>query len=128
MKLFSKVMFNNNYEIPIGIGIDNKLLYESLFSKKNVIGKCLRIDIAFVKENINNQIISKVHLVSSCSQVANVLTKKGASLIELLTVLKSGIIHIWYLVFQRKKKYTKKLNNDKKVAKVLIIMILSSIL
>ena len=94
MKLFSEVMFNNNYKIPIEIVIDNKSLYGSLFSKKNVIEKCLRIDIAFIKENINNQIFSQVHLVPSRNQLANVLTKKVASSIELSNVLKSGIIHI----------------------------------
>ena len=62
MKLFSEIMFNNYYKIPIEIVIDNKSLYESLFSKKNVIEKCLRIDIAFIKENIDSKIVSKVHL------------------------------------------------------------------
>ena len=87
-------MFNNYYKTPIEIVIDNKSLYESLFSKKNVIEKCLRIDIAFIKENIYSKIASKVRLVSSRNQLANVLTKKGASPIELLNVIKSGIIHI----------------------------------
>ena len=49
MKLFSEVMFNNNYKIPIEIVIDNKSLYQSLFSKKNVIEKCLRTGIAIMK-------------------------------------------------------------------------------
>ena len=94
MKLFLEIMFNNYYKISIEIVIDNKSLYESLFSKKNVIEKCLRIDIAFIKENIDSKIVSKVHLVSSRNQQANVLTKKGASSIELLNVIKSGSIHI----------------------------------
>ena len=57
----------------------------------------LLIDIAFIEENINNQIISKVHLVSSRNQIANVLTKEGASPIELLNVLKSGIIYLLFI-------------------------------
>ena len=69
-------MFNNNYKTPIEIVIDNKSLYESLFSKKNEMEKCLRIHIAFIKGNINNQIISKVRLVSRRNQLANLLTKK----------------------------------------------------
>ena len=63
MKLFSEIMFNNYYKIPIELVINNKSLYESLFSKKNVIEKCLRIDIAFIKENTDSKIVSKVHLV-----------------------------------------------------------------
>ena len=74
--------------------IDHKSLYKSLFLKKNVIEKCFHIDIAFIKEHINNQIISKVHLVSSHDQLANVLIKKEASSIDLLNVLKSGITYI----------------------------------
>ena len=50
-KLFSEIMFNDIYDIPIEIIIDNKSLYDALFSTKNVIEKCLRIDMAFVKEN-----------------------------------------------------------------------------
>ena len=68
MNFFSEIMFSNNYKIPIEIVIDNKSLYESLFSKKNVIEKCSRIDTAFIKENINNQIISKFIL---CQVVIN---------------------------------------------------------
>ena len=44
-------MINDNYHIPIKIIID-KSLYDTLFSKKNVIEKCVRIDITFIKENL----------------------------------------------------------------------------
>ena len=71
--------------------------------------------------------------MSSSNQLANVLTTKGAYSIELLNVLKSGIIHIQYSVFQKKQQQKQKQEkhpqkiNDKKNAKVLIIVILSSI-
>ena len=103
-RLFSEVVFNNSYKIRTEILIDNKSLYESLFSKKNIIEKCLRIHIAFTKENIKNQIISKVHLVSdlSLNQLANKLTKKGASSIDFFNVLKSGIIQSFTFRFSKK--------------------------
>ena len=69
--------------------------------------------------------------MSSRNQLVNVLTKKGASSIELLNVLKSGIIHKKKLkTFLKNWKKTLKKNQImiKKVAKVFIIMILSSIL
>ena len=94
MKLFLEIMFNNYYKIPIEILIDNTSLYESLFLKKNVIEKCLRINVAFIKENIDSKMVSKVHLVSGRNKLANVLTKNGASPIKLLNIIKSGIIHI----------------------------------
>ena len=37
-KLFSEIMFNDNYDISIEIIID-KSLYDALFSKKNIIEK-----------------------------------------------------------------------------------------
>ena len=48
-------MFNDNHDIPLEIIIDNKSLYDALFSKKNVIEKYLRIDIAFIKENLEKR-------------------------------------------------------------------------
>ena len=91
-KLFSEIMFNDNYDIPIEIIIDNKSLYDALFSKKNVIEKCLRIDIAFIKENLEKKIITKIHHVVTREQLANVLTKKGASQKKKLKVFQSGFI------------------------------------
>ena len=82
-KLFPEIMFNDNYDIPIKIIISNKLLYDVLFSNKNVTEKCLRIDIALIKENLQNKIITKIHHVS---------TKKGTSQKELLKVFQSAFI------------------------------------
>ena len=66
-------MFNDNYDIPIEIIIDNKSLYDALISKKNVLEKCLHIDIAFIKENLEKK-ITKIRHVSTGEQLANVLT------------------------------------------------------
>ena len=85
-------MFNDNYDIPITIIINNKSLYDALFSKKNVVEKCLHIDDAFIKKNLEKKIISKIHHVPTREQLANILTKKGASQKELLKVFQSGFI------------------------------------
>ena len=79
-------MLNDNYDIPIKIIIDNKSLYDTLFSKKNIIEKCLRIDIVFIKENLEKSIITKIQHVPTGEQLAKVLTKKGAFQKELLKV------------------------------------------
>ena len=85
-KLFSEIMFNDNYDIPLKIIIDNKSLYDTLFSKKNNIEKCLRIDIVFIKVNLEKSVITKIHHVPTGEQLAKVLTKKGAFQKELLKV------------------------------------------
>ena len=53
---------------------------------------------------IKNQIISKVHLVSNLSpnQLANKLTKKGASSIDFFNVLKLGVIQLFIFSFSKK--------------------------
>ena len=51
---------------------------------KNILEKCLRIDIALLKEFIDNKSITKIQYAPGQNQLANVLTKKGASSKELL--------------------------------------------
>ena len=63
-----------------------------MFSKENVIEKCLHIDIVFLKENLEITIITKIQDVPIGEQLANIVIKKGASQKELLKVFQSGFI------------------------------------
>ena len=49
---------------------DKKSLYDALHSKKNVLGKCLQIDIVLLKEFIDNKSITKIHYVPGQYQLA----------------------------------------------------------
>ena len=54
---------------------DSESLYDASHSKKNVLEKkCLRIDIALLKEFIDAKSITKIHYAPSQNQLANVLT------------------------------------------------------
>ena len=64
-KVLSELLFNNTYCIPIEVVTDSKYLYDALHSKKNVLGKCLRIDTALLKEFIVNRSFTKIHYVPS---------------------------------------------------------------
>ena len=66
-------------------------MYDALHSKKNILEKCLWIDIALFKEFIDNKSVAKIHYFPSQNQLANVLTKKGASSKELLNTLSEGV-------------------------------------
>ena len=90
-KMLSEPLFNDEYCIPIEVVTDSKSLYDALHSKKNVLEKYLRIDIALLKEFIVNRFITKIHYVPCQNQLANVLTKKGASSKELLNTLSKGV-------------------------------------
>jgi len=59
--------------------VDNKSLVEALHSTKSVEDKHLRIDIAALKDLLETQEITSVSWVRSAKQLADVLTKKGAS-------------------------------------------------
>ena len=90
-KVLSALLFNNTYCILIEVVTDSKSLYDILHSKKNVLEKCLRKDIALLKEFINNKSVTKIHYVPYQNQLANVLTKKEASK-ELLNALFKGVL------------------------------------
>ena len=77
--------------MPIEVYTDCKSLYDNIYSKKNVREKRLRIDIAMIKEAIEGKDI-QVHWVDTSKQLANCLTKQGASSKELISVLNTGCL------------------------------------
>ena len=70
-------------------------MFDAIKSKKNVLEKRLRIDIAMLREMFEWKIITNVHNITTKNQLANALTKKGASTKELLDLLQKGVINIW---------------------------------
>ena len=74
--VLSELLFNNTNCIRTEIVSDIKFLYDTLLSKKNVLEKCLWIDIALLKEFIDNKSFTKIHYAPSQNQSANVLAKK----------------------------------------------------
>ena len=77
-------------KIPIECYVDNKSLWENTQSTKNVTEKRLRIDLASIKEMIQNGEISAIHWVESSHQLSDCFTKRGVSCEKLLNILKLG--------------------------------------
>ena len=73
--------------LKITCKIDNKSLVEAIQSSKQVDGKRLRIEIAILKEMLQNEVISKISWVSTNNQLANCLTKGGANSQHLLEAI-----------------------------------------
>ena len=71
--VLSELLFNNTNCIRTEIVSDIKFLYDTLLSKKNVLEKCLWIDIALLKEFVDNKSFTKIHYAPSQNQSANVL-------------------------------------------------------
>ena len=68
---------------------DNRSLVEALHSTKSTEEKRLRVDIAAIKEAIENKEI-KIKWVEKHFQLADVLTKQGADSSLLVHVLRTG--------------------------------------
>ena len=77
-------------KLPI-IGItDHAGLHKNLNSTKLVDDKRLRVDLASIKEDLASGVVSEVALCESSMQLADALTKRGASGVKLLAVLQTG--------------------------------------
>ena len=90
-KVLSELIFNYTYCIPVEVVTDSKSLCDALHSKKNVFKKCLQIDVLLLKEFIDSNSNTKIY-VPSQNLLAIVLTKKGASWMELLNTLSKGVL------------------------------------
>lgn len=77
-------------KIPIDVITDNLSLYNSLKSHKQVTEKRLRVDLAAIKEMLLNGQVEHVRWTESRFQLADKLTKIGASSSKLMDTLNSG--------------------------------------
>ena len=67
--------------------VDNKSLVEALHSSHSVEDRRLRIDVALLKDMLSRQEINSVSWVGTSEQLADCLTKRGASSQRLRAVL-----------------------------------------
>ena len=99
MAIFISTLFSelttgkpNPHKLPITCVTDCKSLYEAVHSSKSVKEKRLRIDISGIKESIDNGQIQEFLWRKTETQLADCLTKKGASPLLLRNVLQQGVI------------------------------------
>ena len=76
--------------IRIEAYVDNKSVIEALFSTRMVEDKRLRVDVVAIQESLKLQDINLIQWIPGQLQLANVMTKQGASGFLLLKVLQSG--------------------------------------
>ena len=77
------------WEVPIVGYVDNKSLVEAVYSTKQVSDRRLRIDIGAIKELLGSE-VRQIKWTPGSGQLANCLTKRGASGRDLLSVIQSG--------------------------------------
>jgi hypothetical protein len=79
-----------NVKVPISAYIDNKSTLDAVNSTKLVDDRRLIVDIAAIKEELREKLIESISWLPDKQQLANCLTKKGASNLSLLAVLHNG--------------------------------------
>ena len=70
--------------------VDNKSIIEAILSTRLVEDKRLRVDVAAIKESLQLHDVKTIQWVPGHLQLANPMTKQGASGFNLLKVLQSG--------------------------------------
>ena len=74
-------------KIKIYCFVDNRSLVDALYSCKNVEDRRLRIDVAVLQDMLERHEITKVSWVETSQQLADCLTKRGASTERLRTAI-----------------------------------------
>ena len=87
LAVLMKTILGNQYDIPMICLVDNKSLVESLKSTKLVEDRSLRINMAVLRDMMTRGDIQNVEWVETAKQLADCLTKKGASPVLLMKQL-----------------------------------------
>jgi hypothetical protein len=90
--LFMELMFGvtQRTDLPIICLTDCHSLKDALDSTKQVSEKRLRIEVSSIRELIRQNTIHSIKWIKSENQLADCLTKKGASSLNLLRALQTG--------------------------------------
>ena len=77
----------NIQRLAVHCYVDNKSLVDSLYSSHQVEEKRLRIDLAVIDDKLEKKEIEKVDWVDTTQQLANCMTKRGASSARLMEAI-----------------------------------------
>ena len=89
-----KELWAKELNLPIVAVVDNKSVVESVYSTKLVDDKRLRIDLGAIKESLRLGDVKSIQWCPGNLQLANCMTKKGASSKDLMQVLQSGRLNL----------------------------------
>ena len=79
-----------NHKFPILSFTDNKSLKDSLYSTNLITDKSLRLNIAYLKQRLENRDINKISWVSTDMQLADILTKSSVKFDILKSIFQKG--------------------------------------
>ena len=84
-------MFGNRFEeLPMVLNTDSKNLWKAVSTTALVEDPRLRLDLAVLKQSLEIGEIDELNLVSGKDMIADSLTKKGASVKKLMSIIQTG--------------------------------------
>ena len=89
-QMLEEILGIKSKSIQIEAYVGNKSVIEAIISTRMVEDKRLRVDVAAVQEVLKLHDINRIQWILGHLQIANVMTKQGASGFHLLSVLQSG--------------------------------------
>jgi transposase InsO family protein len=92
IKLMEEILGIQHGSVKLEAIVDNKSVVEAVYSTKMVEDKRLRLDIAAIQQSIQSKEVAAVQWCPGERQIANCMTKKGASGYSLLGVLQTGLV------------------------------------
>ena len=84
---FIRELHNGRAELPITIRTDNYNLAQTVYSTNQITDKRLQMDLAIIREMLEKKELARVEWVPGEMQLADCLTKKGASSRKLMLAL-----------------------------------------
>ena len=79
--------------VPIEAVVDNQDTVDAVYSTKAVTSKLLRLNIGVIKDELHKQEISLIRWCDGEMQLANCMTKRRASGLSLLDVIRNGFLN-----------------------------------
>ena len=92
--MISELLLDETKSIPSEIYTNSKSLYDATNFKKNFLEKWLTIGTAMLRELFEQNKYTNTPNVNTKLQIANALTKNGASTKVLLDIIQKGVFSI----------------------------------
>ncbi len=90
LKLMIKELTGGKHDLAVKAITDNKSCRDAVYSEAEVSERCLRPDIAMIKDMVEDGRVLEIRWIKGNDMLADIFTKSGVSKVPLLTVIESG--------------------------------------
>ena len=90
IKLMIQELTGNKLNLAVKAITDNKSARDAVYSESEVSERCLRADVAMIKDMIEDERVLEIKWTKGDDMLADIFTKNGVNKVPLLNVLESG--------------------------------------